>query len=200
MYPDMVSAYATAEYRLVIEPPEALRESLGKVKKYFAEMYDCPSAAVGKPNITLLRFEQYEMIEQRIVRRMHLLASQHASFLVELNGFGSFPSHTIFFSITSQTQLAALIKSFRPIQRLLKIDKERKSHYINEPYITIATKLLPWQYEKGWLEMSNTHFSGKFIAEQLVLLRKKQGEKRYEVVRKFLMKNEKVNTVQGDLF
>lgn len=200
MYPDIVSSYATAEYRLVIEPPEPMRESLGKVKKYFAETYDCSSAAIGKPNITLLRFEQYEMIEQRIVRRMQLLASEHASFLVALNGFGSFPSHTIFFSITAQTQLAALIRSFRPIRQLLKIDKERKPHYINEPYITLATKLLPWQYEKGWLEMSNTHFSGKFIAEQLVLLRKKQGEKRYEVVRKFLLKNEKVNTVQGALF
>ncbi|HEY1017683.1 MAG TPA: 2'-5' RNA ligase family protein [Sediminibacterium sp.] len=197
---EILSGYATAEYRLVIEPPEVLREELLRLKKYFSETYDCAAAALGKPQITLLRFEQYEMIEKRIIHRLQLLVAAQDAFLVEMDGFSSFPTHTICFQLTTQEAAKALVKSIRPIQHLLKIDKERKPHFITEPYITLAASLLPWQYEKGWLEMSNTHFSGKFMAEELVLLRKREGEKRYETVQRFVMKNEKTVTVQGALF
>ncbi len=200
MNTEILSEYATADYLLVLEPHEALREEIMQVKNYFGKTYDCAASVSGKPNITLVRFTQYEMIEQRIVRRLQMIATEHASFVVELNDFGSFPSHSIFLNVTTKNQIIELVKSFRPIQHLLKIDKDRKPHFITDPYINIARKLLPWQYEKGWLEMSNTHFSGKFVADQLLLLRKREGEKRYETLRKFKLMNEKIITKQGELF
>lgn len=200
MEPDILSSYATAEYLLVIEPHEALRNEISELKKYFAETYDCPAAAIGKPNITLARFQQFEMIEQRIVHRLQLIATAHNSFMVELHDFGSFPTHSIFINVTTKTQIVELVKALRPMQHLLKIDKERKPHFITEPYITIARKLLPWQYEKGWLELSNTHFSGKFIATDLLLLRKRDGEKKFEMIRRFELLNVKESITQGQLF
>ena len=200
MNTEILSEYATADYLLVLEPHEALREGILRVKKYFGETYDCAASVMGKPNITLIRFEQYEMIEQRIVHRLQLIATEHASFVVELSDFESFPTHSIFLNVTTKNQIVNLVKSFRPIQHLLKIDKDRKPHFITDPYISIARKLLPWQYEKGWLEMSNTHFNGKFVADHLLLLRKRDGEKRYEMFRKFILMNEKVITTQGELF
>jgi len=200
MNTEILSEYATADYMLVLEPHEALREEIMRVKKQFGETYDCAASVTGKPNITLVRFTQYEMIEQRIVRRLQMIATEHASFMVELNDFGSFPSHSIFLNVTTKNQIVELVKSFRPIQHLLKIDKDRKPHFITDPYINIARKLLPWQYEKGWLEMSNTHFSGKFVADHLLLLRKRETEKRYEMVKKFKLMNEKIITTQGELF
>ncbi len=197
---DILSSYATAQYLLVIEPHEALCNEINQVKKYFADSYDCPAAATGKPNLTLVRFEQYEMIEQRIVHRLQLMVTAHASFMVELHDFGSFPTHSIFVKVTTQTQIAELVKSFRPLQHLLKIDKERKPHFITDPFITIARKLLPWQYEKGWLEFSHTHFSGRFVADYVWLLRKREGEKKYETVKKFKMMNVKECITQGQLF
>ncbi len=200
MNPVHIPSYATSEYRLVLEPPPVLREALFAVKKKFAENYDCPSAARGRTDICLLRFTQFEMTEQRIIRRLQNLVAERQAFFVEMNGFGSFPSHTIFFSVTTQTQLTELVKSFRPLQALLKMDKDHKPHFINQPYINLATKLLPWQYEQGWLEMSHTHFTGKFMAEQLLLLRKREQEQRFEVVRRFVMKNEKKEVIQTNLF
>ena len=197
---DILSSYATAQYLLVLEPHEALWNEIKQVKKYFADSYDCPAAATGQPNLTLVRFEQYEMIEQRIVHRLQLMVTAQASFIVELHDFGSFPTHSIFVNITTQTQIAELVKSFRPLQHLLKIDKERKPHFVTEPFITIARKLLPWQYEKGWLEFSHTHFSGRFVVDHVWLLRKRGGEKRYEAVKKFRMMNVKEHITQGQLF
>ena len=48
--------------------------------------------------------------------------------------------------------------------------------------------------------MSNTHFSGRFVVNHLVLLRKKEGESRYEMVRKFGLMNERISSTQGELF
>jgi 2'-5' RNA ligase len=200
METDILSSYATAEYLLVIEPHEALRNEISQVKKYFSETYDCPGAAIGKPNIILARFQQFEMIEQKIIHRLQLVATAHNSFMVELHDFGSFPAHSIFINVTTKTQIVELVKALRPMQHLLKIDKERKPHFITEPYITIARKLLPWQYEKGWLELSNTHFTGKFIAKHLLLLRKRDGEKKFETIRRFELLNVKESITQGQLF
>ena len=200
MQSEILSSYATAEYLLVIEPHEALRDEIMEVKKYFSETYDCPAVATGKPNITLARFQQYEMIEQRIVHRLQLMAMAQASFVVELHDFGSFPAHSIYINVTTKTQIVELVKALRPIQHLLKIDKDRKPHFITEPFVTVARKLLPWQYEKGWLELSNTQFSGRFVVEHLLLLRKRDGEKRYEMVKKFKLMNVKESITQGQLF
>jgi 2'-5' RNA ligase len=196
----ILSSFASSEYLLVLEPHEALRNEIAQVKKHFGETYDCPAAAIGKPNITLARFQQFEMMEQRIVHRLQLVATAHSSFVVELHDFGSFPTHSIFLNVTTKTQIVELVKALRPMQHLLKIDKDRKPHFITEPYINIARKLLPWQYEKGWLELSNTHFSGRFVADHLLLLRKRDGEKRYELVKKFKMMNVKETVTQGELF
>ncbi len=200
MQSEILSSYATAQYLLVIEPHESLRNEISSIKKLFADKYDCAAAVIGKPNITLVRFEQYEMMEQRILRRLQSLTAEQNSFLVELHDFGSFPTHSIFINVTTQTQIIELVKSFRPIQHLFKIDKERKPHFITDPHINIARKLLPWQYEKGWLEMSHTHFSGRFVVDHLLLLRKRESEKTFEMIRKFKLLNEKVVTVQSELF
>jgi 2'-5' RNA ligase len=196
----ILSSYTTAKYLVVIEPHEALSGEIKKLKQYFAEHFDCPAAAAGKPSITLARFEQYEMPEQRIVHRLELIAKAQASFVVELHDFGSFPTHSIFLNVSTKTQVVELVRSIRTIQPLLKLDKEHKPHFITEPYIIIASKLLPWQYEKGWLEMSHTHFSGRFVADHFVLLRKREGEARYSMVKQFRMMNVKEEIVQGSLF
>jgi 2'-5' RNA ligase len=198
--PALMHEYATAQYLLVVQPHEALCDEIQRVKKHFAESYDCPAAATGNPNITLARFTQYEMLERRILHRLELIATAQASFVVELHDFGSFPTHSIFLNVTSKTQFLELVRSLRPMQQLMKPDKEHKPHFITDPFITIARKLLPWQYEKGWLELSNTHFSGRFVVNGMILLRKREGEMRYETVRKFRMMNVKEEVVQGNLF
>lgn len=200
METDMLASYAIAEYTLAIEPPAALVEKIKAVKKQFAEKYDCPSALKSRSQIVLIRFQQYEMLEQKILHRLQVQAAAQHSFIVELTDFESLPTHSIFIHIRTKTQITELVKSFRPMQQLLKIDKDRKPHFITDPYINIAVKLLPWQYEKGWLELSNTHFSGRFVAEQLVLLRRRAGEGKYETLKKFQLLNERGTITQGALF
>ena len=69
-----------------------------------------------------------------------------------------------------------------------------------EPYIAVARKLQPWQYEKGWLEYSHKSFTGRFIGDAMLLLKRPVGEMKYQIIRRFEFQNLPVTTKQGELF
>jgi 2'-5' RNA ligase len=149
----------------------------------------------------MVSFTQYEMFEERIKNRLKKIALGYPPFKVELKDFASFPAHTIHINAVSKLPIQHLVKSIRSeTQRLMKLDDENKPYFNLEPHITIASKLKPWQYEKGWLEYSNKHFTGRFIADAMLLLRRSQNEKVWQIVQRFEFQNLPVNIKQGELF
>jgi 2'-5' RNA ligase len=196
-----IPGYRVSEYLLVLEPHEELGGRLIKVKKEFSGKYKTASAAGRKPWLPLVNFLQYEMMEDRIMNRLRIVAMGFPAFKVELKDFGSFPSHTIYINVTSKIPVQKLVKEIRhETQRLMKLNDDNKPHFILEPHITIAAKLLPWQYEKGWLEYSQRYFTGRFIAYGMLLLKKPAGEKIWQVKERFEFQNMPVATRQGALF
>lgn len=192
--------YRECEFLIVLQPHEELRNRIMAVKKEFADAYDCPAAAFSKPHITLVNFVQYAMMEQRLLNRLKIIAMGLPPVKIELKNFGSFPSHTIYINITSKVPIVNMVKQLRQAQALMKISNDHKPHFMTEPHLTIARKLQPWQYEKGWLEYEHKHFSGRFIADQLLLLKRRVGDKAYQVAARFNLENLPVATTQGQLF
>lgn len=189
-----------AEYLLVLEPHEALKQTIQQVKQHFADTYECPAAVYSKPHITLLNCMQFDMVETRWVPRLQRIVESAAPFIVELTDFGSFPTHTIYINVRTKNQIVDFIKSLRPLQAMLKLNQEHKPHFITEPHLTIARKLVPWQYEKAWLEYSNSQFTGRFMADHVLLMRKRLDEKKYEVMGRFKMLGLKQTVEQISLF
>lgn len=193
--------YKIYEYVLVLNPHEALRDKIIQSKQYFADKYKHAAALYGKPHITLANFVQYGMLQERLINRLQVIAMGCMPVKIELKDYGSFPSHTIFINIVSKLPVQNLVKNIRAdAQRLMKLNDENKPHFILEPHLTIARKLQPWQYEQGWKEFSNLHFTGRFIADAMLLLRRPVGEMKYEIVQRFEFQNLPVSTKQGDLF
>jgi 2'-5' RNA ligase len=193
--------YRVYEYLLVLNPHEELRNKIMQVKKEFYETYKATTAIWGKPHVTLVNFLQYEMMEERIVNRLKMIAMGYHPVKIELKEYGSFPSHTIYINVTSKAPVQNLVKEIRhETQRLMKLNDDNKPHFMLEPHVTIARKLLPWQYEKGWLEYSNKHFTGRFIADAMLLLKRPAGEMKYQVLQRFEFQNLPVTTKQGELF
>lgn len=194
------AGYDVNEYALVLQPHEDLCNTIMQEKKSFAEKYECPAALYTKAYITLARFKQHEMMEPHIIRQLKNITAPLSSFKVELNNFGSFPSHTIYFSITSKVQVMDTVKAIRAAQKLMKMDDENKPLFIAEPYIQIAYKLLPWQYEKAWTEYEHKHFHGRFIADHLLLQKRKEKNKAWQTAGRFVFENKKAEIKQGALF
>ena len=191
--------YRVYEYLLVLTPHEELRNKVTQVRKAFQDAYQ--SSAGGHPQVLMVNFLQYEMMEERLINRLKVVAMGYPPFKVELKDFGSFPSHTIYINVTSKVPVRGLVKEIRSeAQRLMKLNDENKPHFILEPHLTIARKLKPWQYEKGWLEYSNKNFTGRFIADSMALLKRPVGEIKYTTVMRFALQNLPVSTKQGELF
>lgn len=198
---DLLPGYKVNEYLLVLSPHKELWERVMKVKEEFAEKFQSDHARWGKPHVTLVNFVQYAMMEERLVNRLKNVAMGFYPFKIELKDFGSFPSHTIFINVVTKIPVQDLVKTIRhETQRLMKLNDDNKPHFILEPHLTIARKLQPWQYEKGWLEYSHKNFTGRFIADSMVLLKRRVGEMKYQTVNRFEFQNMPVMTKQGELF
>ena len=196
-----IPGYRVYEYLLVLNPHEEMRHKILQVKKEFFDKYKAATAIGGKPWLSLVTFTQYEMMEERFIARLHAIAMGYMPFKVEMKDFGSFPSHTIYIGVTSKVPIQGLVKKIRTgAQRLMKLNDDNKPHFILEPHITIARKLQPWQYEKGWLEFSHRHFTGRFIADAMLLLKRASGEKAWQIRERFAFQNLPVETKQGELF
>jgi 2'-5' RNA ligase len=196
-----IPGYRVYEYLLVLNPHEELRNKITKVKQAFYDTYKASSAIGGKPHITLANFLQYELMEERLINRLQMTAMGFHPIKVELRDYGSFPSHTIYITVVSKLPVQLLVKTIRTdAQRLMKLNDDNKPHFMLEPHITIARKLQPWQYEKGWLEYSHKQFTGRFIADSMLLLKRPMGELKYQIVKRFEFQNLPVVTKQGELF
>jgi len=196
-----IPGYRIFEYLLVLNPHEELRNKIMKVRQEFNDEYKISTVLGGKPNMILVNFLQYEMMEERLINRLKVVAMGFHPIKVELRDFGSFPSHTIYINVVSKVPVQTLVKEIRrETQRLMKLNDDNKPHFILEPHLTIARKLQPWQYEKGWLEYSNKNFTGRFIADGMLLLKRPLDEKKYQVVQRFEFQNLPVTTKQGELF
>ena len=196
-----IPGYRIYEYLLVLNPHEELRNRIRKVKQEFYDVYKASSAIGGQPHITLAHFLQYELMEERLVNRLNIIAMGFHPIKVELRDYGSFPSHTIYINVVSKLPIQSLVKEIRhDAQRLMKLNDDNKPHFILEPHLTIARKLQPWQYEKGWLEYSHKHFTGRFIADGMLLLKRPLGDLRYQIVKRFEFQNLAITTKQGELF
>ncbi len=192
--------YRIFEYQLVLNPPVELRKKIIEVKQHFFDTYQADTALYSKPYLLLSSFTQYEMVEERLRHRLHAIAMARRTFKVELKDFGAFPAHTIYIRLGSKNEVRGLVRQLKSEARPLMGVSGHKPYFNDDPHLTIARKLLPWQYEKAWQEYSHRSFTGRFIADGMLLLKRAPGEARYQVVQHFNFENLLVENSQGSLF
>ncbi len=192
--------YRLNDYLLVITPNEELRKRIITVRKNFNEKFTPSMPLTGKPHLALVHFVTWNMLEDKLVNRFHHIAMGMTPFKIELRDFASFPTHTIYINVATKIPVQNLVRELKTAQKLMKADPEHDPHFIAEPFLPVARKLLPWQYEKGWLEYSHMNFNAKIIADGMLLLKRPLGEKVYQVVQRFEFMNLPVTTKQGELF
>lgn len=196
-----VPGYRVYAYMLVLRPHVELQGRILHLKQEFSEKYTTAETTRSRTWVPLVHFTQRALMEERIVNRLSNVAMGFPPFKTELKDFGSFPSHTIYINVASKIPIQQLVKAVRSnCQRLMKMSEEHKPHFMMEPHITLARKLSPEQYEKGWSEYSHRHFTGRFIAEEMMLFKRAEGETRYQPVTTFSFRNLPVLTKQGELF
>lgn len=195
-----IPGYKLNEYLVVLTPNPDLRNRISAVRTEFNEKYSPPMPLTGKPHMALVRFVTWNMLEEKIISRLQHIAMGAAPFKIEFKDFGAYPTHSIFINVATKIRVQNLVKEMKSLQKLMKADADHDPLFIADPIIPVARKLVPWQFEKGWLEYSNRHFSAKMIVESMLLLRRPFGGKNYMIVQRLEFKNMPVSITQGELF
>ncbi|HUZ60508.1 MAG TPA: hypothetical protein VMU83_17185 [Hanamia sp.] len=191
--------YRQIDYMIILNPHESLREKIMKVRNEFHSKYPASIPLSGKPNVKLTKFRNLEMMEGKLMDHLKTIAMGMPPFKAELKDYGSFPEHTLFIKAASRIPLQMLMKDLRSIRRLIKLPGN-ELYFANEFYIPLAIRLTPEQYNKAWTEYRKRHFTGSFIADSMLLLKRKVGERNYQIAARFEFMNLPVSVKQGELF
>lgn len=191
--------YRMYEFLLVLVPHDDLQQKIIKVKQAFYDHYQVPAALVGRPQVTLLRYQQPELMEERILSRLRLVAMGLPPLKIELNGFGNYPMHSFFINIANKNQVKLLVNGFKPLRRLLQYGLD-KPHFIEDPCIPVAIKISKDIFKKALPVYEQKHFTGRFIANEIVVLKRRKDDKKYKIAERLQLQHLPVHTVQGALF
>ena len=196
-----IGQFRVNEYLVVLKPHDELVHKIKAIRDEFAEKFQTSSVHYLKPHIALVNFFGLEMGEERLISRLVSISMGLIPVKVELKDYGSYPSHSIFINVTSKLPLLSIVNELKKVQALMKLSKENKPHFIEDSHLLISRKLKVWQYEQGWLEFSHRHFTGKFIADSFLLLKRKANTyNAFQIVKRFEFQNLPVSTFQGKLF
>ncbi len=187
------------EYLLVIDPHEELRHKIEKRRLQLTQKYCVQQPQAGRPHVSLARFTALKMTEQKIIDRLNWIAMAEKPFVVELKDYGSYPMHAIFIGIGNQPRVLQLIKNLKQARRLMKSGGE-DPHFLQDPQIALAGRLPKEKYLEIMKEYLHRKFTGKFIADAFLLLRRATNERRYQIVKRFEFQCLPVNAAQGVLF
>lgn len=191
--------YSQIEYLIILNPHDSLRDKIMKIKNGIHLKYNTLIPLNGKPNIRLAKFFSWETMEEKLTDHLRIIAMGMPPFKVSLKDYGGFPSHTLFINVTSKVPIQMLMKEIRATRPLMKSPTQEPA-FASEFYIPLAVKLTSAQYEKIWLEYHNRRFTGSFIADSMLLLKRRTDEKNYQIANRFEFMNLPVSIKQGELF
>ncbi|HSK12150.1 MAG TPA: 2'-5' RNA ligase family protein [Phnomibacter sp.] len=191
--------YPIDQYLLIIRPSLPVEQRIRRLKNEIREAFDLKVHNMQGGYVLLARFSQYALLENKMTDKLRLIAMEARPFLVELKDYYSHPDHVVGLRVANPAGIQALQKALRQDQRLLHVPGH--SAYFNpHPAVALASRLQPEQYGAIWKKYKNRHFHAKFVADNMVLLRKRAGDSRWIVVDQMTLQNLPVSSRQGVLF
>jgi 2'-5' RNA ligase len=191
--------YAIHEYRLVIPLPEALQERIQELRRKLYEQHNLKYPFQLKPSLTVGIFHAFLHREARVLERLESIALGLHPFKVELRNFSAYPTHTIFIDLPTRQPFHHLAEELKALRSLVKVP-DHDPQFIREPHLLMAQKLKPFQFIRLWMECEQKQFTGRFIADSLLLLHKSPLSSRFEVLRRFDFRSVPQAVRQGELF
>ena len=192
-------AFPQAEYMLVLSPDAHLQERIGRARQVLSEKIGTrPSAR--KAHVLLARWQAWDMMEERLLQRLHVLSMEQYPFQVQMEGFGGFPSHTVYIQVPTREPILRLVAGIRKNKRLMRSADGADPYFISEPHLPLARGLNPGQYEQAMQTLGHRPFKASFVADAMLLLKRRAGSPAYQIVARFAFEHLAVTARQASLF
>jgi 2'-5' RNA ligase len=173
------------EYVLVIQPSGAVVEKLREEQLFFQQVYDKQGTVRFNPQIKVAGFRARESMEATIIRWMQNICSLQKSFPITFNNYSGFPTGSIHLRIMEHEPFHQLTKELTVVDDFIKSSGFPQMRMVSKPHMTIASKLDQRIYEKAMVDFSQKCFFESFIANELVLVKRKNAFEKGKVVNVF---------------
>lgn len=191
--------YPVHQYMVIIRPAENIMNRIKTMRQDWKTQFQLQPSQLQGGFFLLARFSQFAMLEQRVKDKIKMIAMEAAPFRVQLKDYTGIPDHSIGTGVVNPAGFKAIVKMLRREQRILKGGGENP-FFNDHPGLWIATRLQQKQYHEIFNRYKSRHFTGAFIAENMMLLRKAAGQKQWTVLENMPLQNLPVFSQQGMLF
>lgn len=182
------------EYLLVINPAKNVDNEMLRIKKYFAKKYQYSKAEKTKPHITLATFRTDESKEKLLTDAIEEVFRFSYPFEVKLNNYNYFPSHTIYIDIKNPSAITNIVKGLKSLKDKHELLGTRY-YFCNHPHLTIARGLQEETFIKAKKDFEVRTYQNSFIADSIVLLKRKTQYDRCLVIKEFEFRDTRVCNV-----
>lgn len=193
-----IPPFPQAEYLLVLSPEEHLQERIARVRQNLTEKTGIRTRE-GKAYITLARWQAWDMMEERLLQRLRVLSMEQYPFQVQLEDFKGFPSHTVYVRVPTREPIVRLVAAIRKHKRLMR-SMDADPYFTSEPHLTLARGLTAGQYEQAIQVLGSRHFHASFVANAMLLLKRRAGGQGYQILARFDFEHLPVTARQASLF
>jgi 2'-5' RNA ligase len=191
--------YPVYDYELVFRPTENLRRRLDLVRKAMQQKAPTAFYNLGRNHLLLASFSQYAMMEEKMVQRLRRMAMSMPPFKMSLENFGAFAPHTIYFAFQPSPGFDRLQAMLRAEKHLMKVINQ-EPRIAGMPKIVVAQKLNISLFDLWWNSFERKKFHASMLVDSMLLLRRRQGERHWQILDRFEFNNLPAEVHQGTLF
>jgi 2'-5' RNA ligase len=160
------------EYLLVIHPDQQTSNKIMEEQQQFFLQFGVKRVTRALPYITVAHFLAREAMEETLIRWIHRICSQQQGFEVTLNNYSGVPPHSIYVRVQDPLPFQQLAKQLAPVDDFLRSSSCPPAKMPGKPHINIAGRLPEQVYMKAMQAYSEKMFHEKFVAQELLLLRR----------------------------
>ncbi|GAO45260.1 2'-5' RNA ligase family protein [Flavihumibacter petaseus] len=187
------------EYQLVVSMPESIKDRVRKLRQHFAVDYNLPAPS-NEVMMPLLRFRQHIGMEDKVVRQLRQTVSAWRPAAIHIKNFAAQPTHAIYLPVTCAQHLQPLVRDLKQVQHVLRPDRDHQPFFTAEHKILLASKLPPEKYTAAWATYSRKHFTAQFMADACLLLKRRNGDRYWQIVQRMEWKDLPIGAMQTSLF
>ena len=169
------------EYVLVIQPSGLILEKLSQEQSTLTK----EGIARFNPQIKVAGFRAKDFMEATIIRWMQKICSLQKSFHITFNNYSGFPSGSIHLRIMEHEPFHQFTKELAVIDDYIKSSGFPAMRMVSKPHLTIASKMEARDYEKAMVEFSQKCFHENFLANELVLVKRRNAFEKGKIIHVF---------------
>ncbi len=163
------------QYLLVLSLQPILRNNVLPIKEECYKAGQAKNDGWDEPYFTLATFNQYAMMESRIVSKLKATGMGQQPFTVMLKHGGSFAFHTIDMDVAKKEPVRQLVKAIRLQHECMALNPSSQPHFCDMSRTAIAQQLSKGQFDSQWPGYNKMTFDGEWLADSMLLFRRPAG-------------------------